>query len=204
MTNSASVLFKSSMRYGLFVGGALVAGALLFYLGFNIERLSLMQFSGLTILFGFVPMIVGIVLLMKRFRDKDDGGYLTYMDGLRFGTYLMFFAGIITATYGMVFNTIIDPGYDIKVQEIVLQRTVEYLEMAKIPDSDIEKQVKMLDTAIEESRKSSPLVTALWSIPQSGFYGLVISLIVAAIFKRKPDPFQQAMSEINDNAPIQS
>lgn len=196
MSNPASIMVKSTMKYGLYVGVALVSCSVLFYLGFNIDRLGLMQYLGLGFLFGFAPMVAGIVLSMKYFRDKDNGGFMTYGEGLRFGTQLMLFAGIIMATYSLIFNTMIVPGYDAHVQEMVMEKTIVYLEKANLPDAEIERQVVLLETAVDEARKTSPLKTALWSIPQTAMYGFVISLVVAAIFKRKKDPFAQAMNEI--------
>lgn len=196
MSNPAALMVKSAMKYGLYVGIALVCCNVLFYLGFNIDRLGLMQYLGMSFLFGFVPMVTCIVLSMKYFRDKDNGGFMTYGEGVRFGAQLMLFAGIIMAAYSLIFNTMIVPGYEIHVQEQVMEKTIVYLEKANLPDAELERQVGLLEAAVEEARKTSSLKTALWSIPQTALYGLVISLVVAAIFKRKQDPFASAMSEI--------
>lgn len=196
MENRAQTLFKGAMKYGMYLGPALVAVNILFYVAFDLSRFGYWSLMGIMSLQSIVPFVFGIYLCMKRFRDVEYGGTLSYAEGLRFGTMLMLFAGIILAGYSLVFNNWVDPAYVGHVQEVVAEKTIEYSQEIGLPDSDIDELIGQLDSMkVEETRKSK-LLAPLMSIPMTAFAGLLVSLAVAAILKRKGDPFESAMKNI--------
>lgn len=189
-------MFKSAMRYGLYLGPLLIVSHVLLYLFIDLQKYSLMGIMGWMFVFSFLPFVWGLYWLMKRFRNDDFGGFMSYWEGVRFGTTLMLFAGIITAGYQLVFNNWIDPAYGPRVQEIIAEKTVAFYERINAPQAQIDQYIKSYDKGVAEAASQSQLVLALKSIPMSAFLGFAVSLVVAAILKRKGDPFESAMKHI--------
>jgi len=190
-------MLKAAMHYGLILGIGLIVFKVAFFLLIDLEAYSLMSISLLTLLFSIVPLLAGVVLCMKHFRDKEFGGSMSYVEGLRYGTMLMLFAGILLAGYNLVFNNWISPDYVAQTQTILKDKTIEFMVHQKFPDSIIEQQVAKFDELIVAEDQKAKLVGPLYSIPMYGLAGLVISLIVAAFLKRNnKDSFSSAVEGV--------
>ncbi|MFT3739932.1 MAG: DUF4199 domain-containing protein [Breznakibacter sp.] len=196
MVEKAMLLFKAAMRYGLYLGPLLILSHVLLYVFIDLEKHSLMGIMGWMFLFSFLPFVIGIYWLMKRFRNEDFGGFMRYWEGVRFGTTLMLFAGIITAGYQLVFNSWVDPAYAPRVQEVIAEKTVAFYEKTGVPQSQIDAFIKEYDKSTAEAAKQSQLTTSLMSIPMSAFMGFLVSLVIATILRRRGDPFESAMRNI--------
>jgi len=191
-------MLKAAMHYGLILGIGLIVFKVAFFLLIDLEAYGFMSISLLTLLFSIVPLLVGVVLCMKRFRDKEFGGTMSYMEGLRYGTMLMLFAGILLAGYDLVFNNWISPDYVAQTQTIIKDKTIEFMVRQKMPDSVIEQQVAEFDKLIVAEDQKAKLVGPLYSIPMYALAGLIISLIVAAFLKRdNKDAFSSAMKDVD-------
>lgn len=195
--NRPQIMLKAAMHYGLILGAGLIVFKVAFFLLIDLEAYSLMSISLLTLLFSVVPLLAGVVLCMKHFRDKEFRGSMSYVEGLRYGTMLMLFAGILLAGYDLVFNNWISPDYVAQTQTIIKDKTIEFMVRQKYPDSIIEEQSAVFDKLIVGEDKKAKLIGPLYSIPMYGLAGLVISLIVAAVLKRNnKDSFTSAMEGV--------
>jgi hypothetical protein len=197
MENQPQLLLRSAMRYGLYLGLVLVAFNILLYLAFDFSNWGYFSMMGIIGLFSFVPFVGGIYVCMKYYRDRELQGFMSYGEGIRFGTTLMLFAGMILAVYNLVFNNWIDPGYTSRLLEILAEKTVVFYEKMGATSAQIDQIIAEFDALKLAEAQSSKMAAPLKSIPINAFYGLVVSLVVSAIVKRKGDPFASAMKNID-------
>ena len=100
---------------------------------------------------------------------------MSYGEGFGTGMLIMIFGGLVTAVYTYVFYTFIDTEFMTKMLEI--SRT----EMLKKDMSD-----EQIEQALEISKKfMTPIMMAVIGYFASLFFGLIISLILAAVTKKE-------------------
>ncbi len=175
MENQNASVGKSALTYGLYLGLALVVYSLILYL------------AGLTgnKAAGWVTYLIMIGMLaftMINYREKVNGGFLKYGQGVGLGVLTAVYGGVLSAIFSFILIKFIDPGI---VEQIVNQAMEEAmasganeqaLEMA-------EKMVRMF---------TSPTAILLMGVVGSAFMGAIFSLILAAIFKKEPPMFDGA------------
>lgn len=129
---------------------------------------------------GIVIPIIAMVLGMKEFRSQN-GGFMTYGQGLGIGTLLSGIGGFLAGVYNYIYNEFVDST----LRQQILDKTREDLEIRGMDDAQI-------DAAIEMSAKfSTPGITFALGIFMAILMGFIISLIVSAIMKKdKPFDFE--------------
>ncbi|MFZ4543808.1 MAG: DUF4199 domain-containing protein [Saprospiraceae bacterium] len=144
----------------------------------------LMDFSSMTssLLFGLVSMAVSIAILVVgvRFhRDKELNGFITF--GQAFAvTFGISMIGMLVSNIGQYFYThFIDPLF----YENMADQMATMFEKFNVPEADAEK-------AIEDVKNAGSLSGMLGNIVKGGVMMTIVSAIIAAILKRKPNsPF---------------
>ncbi|GAB4022312.1 DUF4199 domain-containing protein [Spirosoma koreense] len=165
---------RLALKWGGILGLVLILTTLVMYVS---EQTANPIFSILT----FVAMIAGLILAMRDFRTQN-GGYMTWGEGVGLGALLSAVAGLLSATFITFYNVMIDPT----VQQRALEKARERLEeQGKLSDEQI-------DQAMEISQKfQSSGFTFIAGVFGTIFMGLLISLIVAAFIRRnKANPFE--------------
>jgi len=120
-----------------------------------------------------------IVLAMREFRTLN-GGFMTYGEGVGLGTLVATISGMLSATYSYFYMNFIDTTI---MQQIMDQSRVK-MEEQGMSDDQIEQ-------ALEVSQNfMSPGLTFLFGVLGSVFFGLILSLIIAA-FMRRNKPFAE-------------
>jgi len=165
-------IFKSAMNYGLYMGLLLIVYSLVIY------------FAGLTgnTAANYLTYIIYIGMLcytMLNFRDKVNGGVMTYGQGVGLGTFTMVIGGLLSGVFGFILLKYIDPSLVEKIVNITLEEAMA----SGLPDAQIEMTEKITRMA------ASPIATLLVSVLGGGINGAIISLILAAIFKKEPSIF---------------
>jgi uncharacterized protein YacL len=89
---------------------------------------------------------------------------------------------------------IVDPDYEKNTIVKMQQMTEEYMIEKGVPDDVIEEQSKKM----EESLNRPPSKKYLGSFFGNVIFVLIASLIAAAIVKRNPEAFQEAMQDVED------
>lgn len=172
ITNQNSIA-KNAANYGLILGLAIVIYTLiLHFLGADQN-----QFAAWV---NMAFMIVAIQVGTKHFRDKIQGGYISYGRAVGSGMLIVLFAGVIHAFFIYVLYTYISPE---GLQEILIQ-TEENMMQQGSSDEEIEMATKLLEAV------TTPLLLAFATIFSSGFWGLVISLITSAFLKKEKSIFE--------------
>lgn len=173
---------KSTMNYGIITGFAMVVfSTMLYYTGQSDN--SALSYLSLAILAGC------IFICTKHFRDKKNGGFLSYSQGLGVGTMTGVFAAVLLAFFLYLLLKFIDPNLMTKQLEAA---QVQMLEKGMNED-EVEK-------ATELSKKiMTPGMTFFLSVLSNGIVAFIISLITSAILKKDKDPFASQMEGIIDD-----
>jgi len=125
---------------------------------------------------GIIIMIVGLAIAMKSYRDNILDGMLPFGKAFGFGVLIVVFASLLGSIYTYLLYTVIDPGLQEKILEFMADKM---LESGRVPEAQ-------LDQALEFSKKfMSPTYLTVSGFIFSCLGGTVISLIMAAIFKKE-------------------
>lgn len=165
MEENKDLLLKGAMTYGLAMGIYWVVKYLFFIFSVSVPSLSLVYWL-LTLAVPFIAYY-----MTKRYR-QDIGGSISFFHAWRFGMMLYFFAALIVSLEYFVFYQFIAP-----------------------PDF-VANAIGQLTTALQESQVStemldslskiriSPIHMAIQGIFNNVFYGIILSIPVAALLCR--------------------
>ncbi len=135
--------------------------------------------------FGYVIMIGGMIMAMRQFRDKVNGGYASFGDQYKIGILMVLIISVITTIYFLIFMQL-SPDFISKMIEQSQANMVnkgmssEQIEMAM-------KYTKMFMT---------PAMMMIFSLIGNIIIGAIVGLLAAAITS-KPKPFME-----DNNTPI--
>src|SRR5215212_2580724 len=100
---------RTILRYGLLSGVVMIV---LFVLEFLIFRNA--PDYDVQEVFGWAAMIISLVFVffgIKHIRDKENGGRLTFGQGMKAGILIVLIASLALAIYNFVYVTVINPGF---------------------------------------------------------------------------------------------
>ncbi|HHM21410.1 MAG TPA: DUF4199 domain-containing protein [Bacteroidetes bacterium] len=166
--------FPTALRMGLYGGGALIIYTLIS----NITGLSIPSGITKSVLAGLIPLIlyIGIgVFAIKKHRDEDLGGYISFGRAFVVSLIAMIVAGIIGTLFNILYMQVIDPGY--------VDTAIEGMEEMF---ANMGMESGMSDEQLEKIREQfSPTYQLTTGLLWGSLMGAVLSLIIAAIMKRK-------------------
>ncbi|QIP17150.1 DUF4199 domain-containing protein [Spirosoma aureum] len=165
---------RIALKWGLFLGLALIAITLVMYLT---DQAGNGWFNLLTL----VAMVAFLILAMRDYRTST-GGYMSYGEGFGIGALLSAVGGLLSAAFITFYNVVIDPT----IQQRAFEQAREKLEeQGKLSDEQI-------DQALEFSQKfQSPGFTFIAGVFGTLIFGALLSLIIAAFIRRnKTNPFE--------------
>ena len=178
MNENKSFLLKGAMTYGLSLG-----------IYWAIKYLFLIfstRIAGLSFIYIAMSLAVPFIAyyLTKRYK-QDIGGTISFFHAWRFGTMLYFFAALIVSLLHFIFYQFFAP------QDFLYNATNQLVEVLKN---------SQIDTNVIESIskiKISPIQMAIQGIFNNVFYGIILSIPVAAILCRnnQPDSIMQKGQE---------
>lgn len=173
MENKVSI-WKNAVNYGIIAGILSVAFSLIQWL------LGLMEVQWL----GVIPfLIVGFIIFIgaKNWRDRFNGGWMSYGEAFKTGFFIILISSIIGILYQYVFLNFIDPGFLAaqlaNAEEAILESN------PNISDADLDRAMEMTATFT-----STTMITVM-GLVMSLLFGTILSAIVA-IFVKKEDPSQ--------------
>jgi uncharacterized integral membrane protein len=164
---------RIALKWGLFLGLALIAITLVMYLT---DQAS----NGWANLLTLVAMVAFLILAMRDYRTST-GGYMSYGEGFGIGALLSAVGGLLSAAFITFYNVVIDPT----IQQRAFEQAREKLERENLSDEKI-------DQALEFSQKlQSPGFTFIAGVFGTLIFGALLSLIIAAFIRRnKTNPFE--------------
>lgn len=180
-SNRPSIL-RPAMTYGLIISLVIIILAVLVWI-IGLEGARWMQWVNWAAYFGV------LYLCLKNWRDQHNGGYIRYGQSLSAGILFMFFASVIYGFYNVIYLTWIDPT--------AVDRMLDLMEEGYYKGGYSEEQVS---AAMKFAGKlHSPVMQFFSVIIGTTFIGVIISLIVSIFVKKEGDPYNQAMSEIENS-----
>lgn len=164
-TNQTSVS-KAAMQHGLILGVALIILSLiLHFAGASLE--SWAKYVTWALMIGY------LVYATKNYRDEHRGGFLSYGQGLGFGTLTSLITGVVSTIYTFLYVKFINPNF---INEIMNKSYEEMLEKG-MAEEQVEMALSMQEGWMMPMMFVGALVGTL-------FMGFIFSLIISAIFKR--------------------
>jgi hypothetical protein len=158
----------NALTWGVIIGlVSIVYSVILYMLNQSFNRV--LGYAGLIII------IVGLAVAMKTYRENVLDGILPFGKAFGFGVLIAVVSGLLGAIFTYLLYAVIDPG----LQDKLLQYTTDKILDKGIPEAQ-------LDQALEFSKKFiSPIYLTISGFIGSCLGGTVLSLIIAAIFKKE-------------------
>jgi hypothetical protein len=118
--------------------------------------------------------VAGVFISVKRYRDHESGGVLSF--GRAYGTAMLtcVFTGILWSSYEYVLYKFLSPG--------MLETRIEEFQDIWL-SKGLSEEVVELYTAM-----FTPFILAMSYLFSTAFWGAILSLPVAAIYKREKNP----------------
>lgn len=169
MNENKSLLLKGAMTYGFSLGIYWVIKYLFLIFSTKIPTLGFI-YVAMTLAVPFIAYF-----LTKRYK-ADIGGSISFFHAWRFGTMLYFFAALIVSLLHFTFFQFFAP------QDFMYNAASQLVDILKN---------SQMDTEIIESISKmniSPIHLAIQGIFNNVFYGIILSIPVAAILCRNSQP----------------
>jgi len=167
MENKNTSVFYNGLIWGLILGFAsIIYSVILYMLDQNLNQN-----------LGYAGILISIVLLIfgiRSFRDNIRGGVLPFAPAFSFGLVAFVVSGVIGIIYAYLLWTVIDPDILVKMQDMQMEKMLE----KGVPEEALEQAMAVT------SKFMKPGIMAIMGLFGSVFIGAIISLIIAAIFKR--------------------
>lgn len=157
---------SAAMSYGFSLG--------IFWIVKYIFYMFSMRFSDLVVIYWGMSLVVPYLayLLTKRYRE-DLGGVISFSQAWRFGVLIYLFAAMLVSIMHYVFYRFVAPP---DFLSSAVEQTIASLKQMQV-DSKVISSI--------ESMNFSPIHMALQCILNNIFYGIILSLPVAALVCRR-------------------
>ncbi len=166
-----NIQLRHTLIYGAIIGGTITFYQVLLYVFGMTNNKTLENVT----LFLFV---LGVYITVKRFRDGESEGVISFKKAFTTGFLTCLVIGIIGAVYTYFQVKYLSPN----LLEEIIELSQERLLNRRASDSHVELQSAFMDKMI------TPAFVAFASVFSSLFWGSVMSLLVAALLKRDENP----------------
>lgn len=137
--------------------------------------------SDLGMYLGFTAMLVAFAFIfvgIKNYRDKYNGGWITFGSGFKIGLYISLIASTMYVVSWLIDFYFFIPDF----MDKYMAASIEKLKAAGASAAEIQEQADFAALY-----KNNPLVCALFTYVEILPLGLVVSVIAALILKRKQE-----------------
>lgn len=180
MEQQSSPLLKSSVTAGVYLGLISILISVIIWAGSIIESMGL--FGGAIIaIVSFLISLIFLFIFTKEYRNKKRDGFIRFGEAFKFAMIAIIVSTIISVIYTYIFQTLIAPDYTENMMAVMQQKTLTFMESKGVPDAQI-------DAAMEKFEEIPTIWKSLRQTFSGGIIGgTIISLIVAAIVKKKQE-----------------
>jgi Protein of unknown function (DUF4199) len=172
---------KIALKYGLIYSGINILWTLLMF----ITELNRSDYAWVFNLIAVVIPVICIIMAIKEFKAGPGAGFMSFGQAFKHGMVICLVGGIIFGAFNVVYLQYIDTNF----MEFQMQKQVDKMAEMGMSEGDIEKALA----------RGADFQTPFWmftmAIVVSLIFGLILSLIMAAILKKEnPDasPFDAA------------
>ena len=169
---------KIIITYGLIAGlitMAFMIGSTIIWKVNGFENGSMiLGFTGMLIAFIFV--FVGI----KNYRDKQNGGSITFGDGFKIGFFIALIASSIYTIVWLIEFHFFMPDF----MEKYATKAIENIKSSGLSTAEMTKKITEMETMRENYK--NPFIRIGYTLMEILPIGIVVALISALILKRKP------------------
>lgn len=124
----------------------------------------------------YILIILLVFYSIRSFRDKMNGGFITFGQAFGLGTMIVLVGTAISSFFSFIYMQFIDPGMVDTIKELQLRAMQEQ----NIPDEQMEMSIKMMKVWMK------PWIMAVSGLLANMVMGTIINLILAGILQRKP------------------
>lgn len=158
----------NALNWGLIIGLASIVYSVILYM-LNLMFNQALGYAGVIII------IAGLAIAMKSYRDNVLGGVMPFGKAFGFGMLIIIVAALLGAIFAYLLYAVIDTG----LSDRMLEFTTDKMMKRGVPEAQ-------LDIILERAAKfQKPLPIAITGLISSILGGVVLSLIMAAIFKKE-------------------
>ncbi|MCC6727588.1 MAG: DUF4199 domain-containing protein [Saprospiraceae bacterium] len=171
---SSVSVWPTALRYGGILGAIGVVMGLVMYLSGMADPETANPMAGAGI--GCISMIVTVivyVLAVKKHRETELGGAISFGRAFGMGMAVAVISGVISTVWGIIYNNLIAPDILEKTREMMLEQAQP-------------GQEGMMETIANIT--TSPILGPIMTMVGTLIFGVIISLIVAAVMKKEPAP----------------
>ncbi|KAA3647400.1 MAG: DUF4199 domain-containing protein [Bacteroidetes bacterium] len=174
MENNTPTTSKSAMNFGAMLGLVLMIFSLIIYV-------TEMYGSQWINWISTIILIAGIVIGIKKRRDNELGGHISYGSALGYGTLIALFASIITSVGSFLYLSYVDDGF--------IQFTLNTQETQLYENGLADEQIEM---AMSMTKKfMTPGWIAFMAVLITVITGFIVSLIASAFLKKEASTFDE-------------
>lgn len=178
---------STASRYGLIIAAIGIAYTLIAYL---IDlKLLVNTFAGIGLWLVNLILLIVAVSMVK----KAGGGFISFKEA--FSTFVLTYviSALISSVFSILLFSVIDPQAAERLQELIIETTVNMMERFGAPESQIEEQLENMEGSAQFS---------IGSQVRGFFTGIVIyaviGLIVAAIMKKNKPEYIDQVQDIEE------
>lgn len=174
--NFSLMMLRNSLIYGLFSGLLMLAFSLFaFLIDDNPPDYEMQEYVGYA---SIILSTVFIFLGIKRFRDQELNGVISFGKALGTGLLISLVAAIIFALFSYVYYEWLDPDFSQKY----LAWTIEQIRESGLPEADINQKVAEVTEQFNSVWNNS-IIGSLAMIPTVLPFGFLVSIISALVLR---------------------
>lgn len=175
------------MKKNVFLYGAISGSIISTFMGVSMAVMGCsgadMEAGNMSMIVGFGAMIAAfsfVFIGIKNFRDKHNGGQITFMKGLTIGLLISFIASTMyVITWAVEFHYFM-PDFMDKYSSIQIKQ----LNASGLKGIELEQAIQKIES-LNVSYKTNPLVFAAYTYMEIFPVGILISLVSAFILRKK-------------------
>ncbi len=165
---------KSALNFGAKLGLVLMIISLVIYVFELYEANRWLSWVSMAI------MAAALFMGIKNYRDKENGGFISYGSAVGYGVLVSLFAGIITSFVTYIYLGYIDDGFI----QYELMRSEDEMYNQGMPEEQIEMAMSWTKKFV------APGALAVFGVIGNTLIGFIISLIAAAFLKKEAENFE--------------
>ena len=138
-----------------------------------------------SMIIGFIGIFVALSFIyfgIRNYRNNISEGTISFGKAFQIGLYISLVASTMYVLTWMIYY---QAGMGSDFMEIYLEQGIEKIQSSDLSDAEKDSQISQLKMETD-SYHNSPLIRVLYTYVEILPWGIIISLICAAILRKKP------------------